>query len=134
MFTLIKLSGDGWEKAFNTEQETAEELSKCVCPLCEEEAGGDLYKLLETLCGAEFMLEEEETLEELVKEFFEKYLNLVEETESGGFFNPIVVSCCRSMMMEPLDELLEKMRIMVDASPNPLTKENNNDNNSNLWP
>ena len=133
MFTLIKLSGDGWEKAFNTEQETAEELRKWVCPLCEEEAAsGDLYKLLETLCGAEFMLEEEETLEELVKEFFEKYLNRVEETESGGFFNPIVVTCCRSMMVEPLGELLEKMRIMVDASPNPLT--NDNDNSSNLWP
>lgn len=133
MFRLIKRSGDGWEKAFNTEQETVEELSKLVCPFCEAEASGNLYELLATYCGAEFMLEEGETLEELVKEFFEKYLNRVEETESGGFFNPIVVTCCRSMMIKPLGELLEKMRAMVDASPNPLNGDNN-DNNSNLWP
>lgn len=115
MFRLIKLSGDGWEKAFNTEQETAEELRKWVCPFCEAEASGNLYELLATFCGAEFMLEEGETLEELVKEFFEKYLDRVEETESGGFFNPIVVTCCRSMMVEPLDELLEKLRVLSGA-------------------
>ena len=44
-----------------------------------------------------------------VKEFFEKYLNRTEESDSGKMFNPIVVSCCRAMMIEPLSNLLDRM-------------------------
>ena len=120
MFTLIKLSDSGWEKEFKTEQEAAKELSKWVCPFCEDEAGGNLHKLLETFCGEEFMLEEEETLEELVKEFFDKYLNRVEESDEGRLFNPITVSCCRAMMVQPLGELLQKMQVLSGAEKNPL--------------
>ena len=54
-------------------------------------------------------------LKDCVKEFFEKYLNLREESDSGKMFSPITVSCCRAMMLEPLDELLEKMRVLSGA-------------------
>ena len=52
-----------------------------------------------------------------VKEFFEKYLNHVEESDSGKMFNPIVVSCSRAMMTEPLNDLLAKMAELSGAKP-----------------
>jgi len=54
-------------------------------------------------------------LQGLVKEFFEKYLNRVEESDSGKDFNPIVVSCCRAMMTEPLNNLLARMAELSGA-------------------
>ena len=54
-------------------------------------------------------------LKDCVKEFFEKYLNRREESDSGRVFSPITISCCRVMMLEPLDELLEKMRVLSGA-------------------
>ena len=48
-------------------------------------------------------------LEACVKEFFEKYLNRVEESDSGKMFHPICISCCRAAMLEPLDKLLDRM-------------------------
>ena len=54
-------------------------------------------------------------LQGLVKEFFEKYLNRVEESDSGKEFNPIVVSCCRAMMIEPLGNLLDRMAELSGA-------------------
>ena len=50
-----------------------------------------------------------------VKEFFEKYLNRTEESDSGKMFNPIVVSCCRALMTEPLNNLLDKMSELSGA-------------------
>ncbi len=52
-----------------------------------------------------------------VKEFFEKYLNRTEESDGGKMFNPIVVSCCRAMMTEPLNNLLAKMSELSGAAP-----------------
>jgi hypothetical protein len=52
-----------------------------------------------------------------VKEFFEKYLNYAEESDSGKMFNPIVVSCCRVMMTEPLNNLLARMAELSGAKP-----------------
>jgi CHASE3 domain sensor protein len=52
-----------------------------------------------------------------VKEFFEQYLNYVEESDGGKMFNPIVVSCCRAMMTEPLNNLLAKMSELSGAAP-----------------
>jgi len=48
-------------------------------------------------------------LQGLVKEFFEKYLNRVEESDEGKEFNPITIGCCRAHMLEPLNNLLDKM-------------------------
>lgn len=54
-------------------------------------------------------------LKDCVKEFFEKYLNRREESDSGKMFSPITIGCCRAMMLEPLNELMEKMRVLSGA-------------------
>lgn len=59
--------------------------------------------------------EENEQLRECVKEFFEKYLNRREESDGGRMFAPVHVSSVRVMMVEPLGELLEKMRVLSGA-------------------
>lgn len=75
MFRLIKISAPGWEKEFNTEDETRNELFKHVCGICQ--AGDKAYNhegeliyesspvdenssvedLLCTACGCEFDVE-----------------------------------------------------------------------------
>ncbi len=62
--------------------------------------------------GQELELEE---LRACVKEFFEKYLNRREESDSGRVFAPVQVSSVRSLLVEPLGELLEKMRVLSGA-------------------
>jgi 3'-phosphoadenosine 5'-phosphosulfate sulfotransferase (PAPS reductase)/FAD synthetase len=54
-------------------------------------------------------------LKECVKEFFEQYLNRREESDGGRMFAPIYVSCCRVMKTKPLNELLERMRVLSGA-------------------
>lgn len=63
---------------------------------------------------------DDEKLKEAVKEFFNKYLNRVEESDSGYLFHPIGVSCCRAMMLEPLGKLLETMRELSGADKDTL--------------
>ena len=59
--------------------------------------------------------ERDAELRACVKEFFEKYLNLVEESDSGKEFNPITISCCRALMLEPLNNLLNRMAELSGA-------------------
>jgi len=65
----------------------------------------------------EWRITEQTELEVCVKEFFEKYLNRTEESDGGKIFHPITISCCRALMLQPLDELLEKMRVLSGAKP-----------------
>ena len=66
--------------------------------------------------GADMRNEEEALiLQGLVKELFDKYLNRVEESDSGTEFSPITLSCCRALMLEPLNELLTKMAKLSGA-------------------
>ena len=60
---------------------------------------------------------EQRELQVCVKEFFDKYLNRTEESSGGKMFNPIVVSCCRVMMTEPLNNLLARMAELSGAKP-----------------
>ena len=53
---------------------------------------------------------EAEELRQLVKSFFEDYLDYQEESDSGRVFNPIHISCTRVMMVEPLAKLLMRMK------------------------
>jgi hypothetical protein len=53
---------------------------------------------------------EKDELKQLVKSFFEDYLDYQEESDSGRVFNPIHVSCTRVMMIESLAKLLMRMR------------------------
>lgn len=63
------------------------------------------------------MRNEEDALElqKLVKEFFEKYLNRVEESDEGREFSPITLTCCRAAMLEPLNNLLDRMAKLSGA-------------------
>jgi hypothetical protein len=62
-------------------------------------------------------LADREELKELVRDFFEKFLDTWEESDSGREFHPITISCCRSMKVEPLDKLLTRMRVLSEAEP-----------------
>ena len=53
----------------------------------------------------------------LVRDFFENYLDVWEESDSGREFHPIHISCCRCMKIGPLDELLDKMRTLSESRP-----------------
>ena len=61
--------------------------------------------------------ERDAELRRCVIEFFEKYLNRTEESDSGKMFNPIVVSCSRALMTEPLNKLLVRMAALSGAKP-----------------
>ena len=51
-------------------------------------------------------------LRELIGEFF-KLLDTVEESDSGREFHPVQITCCRTMMMEPLNKVLKEMKEQV---------------------
>jgi hypothetical protein len=59
---------------------------------------------------------ESDELKQCVREFFERYLNRREESDSGRIFAPITVSCCRAAMLDPLNDLLERMRVLSGAA------------------
>jgi len=54
-------------------------------------------------------------LRSLVKSFFDDYLGIREESDSGRMFSPIYVSCCRVMKMESLSKLLDRMMELSGA-------------------
>ena len=58
---------------------------------------------------------EEGELQALVKSFFDDYLDVQEESDSGRVFNPIHISCVRAMKLEPLYKLLMRMRELSGA-------------------
>jgi len=62
-------------------------------------------------------MNKERELQLLVKDFFEKFLDTWEESDSGREFHPITISCCRAMKVEPLGILLERMRELSGAKP-----------------
>ena len=54
-------------------------------------------------------------LRSLVKSFFDDYLGVREESDSGRIFSPIYVSCCRAMKIESLSKLLDRMMELSGA-------------------
>ena len=57
-------------------------------------------------------MEEQEELTECVRCFFEDYLNIRDESDSGKVFAPVFISCCRASKLEKLNILLERMRVL----------------------
>jgi hypothetical protein len=57
----------------------------------------------------------EDELRICVRDFFNDYLNIREESDSGRVFAPITISCARCMKMESLGILLERMRVLSGA-------------------
>jgi hypothetical protein len=61
-------------------------------------------------------MNEHDELQKCVKSFFEDFLNVREESDSGRMFAPIHISCCRAMHCVALADLLERMRSLSGAS------------------
>ena len=51
-----------------------------------------------------------EELKDAVRSFFQDFIDIREESDSGRVFAPITISSSRCMMTEPLAEVLAKMR------------------------
>jgi hypothetical protein len=60
-------------------------------------------------------MSEHEELKSAVRSFFQDFLDIREESDSGRVFAPITISSCRCMMIEPLAEVLAKMRTLSGA-------------------
>ena len=71
--------------------------------------------LLVKIKESEWEMTEAEELQALVKSFFEDYLDVQEESDSGRVFNPIHISCVRAMKLEPLYKLLMRIRELSRA-------------------
>ena len=54
-------------------------------------------------------------LKATVRSFFEDFIDIREESDSGRVFAPITISSCRCMMIEPLANVLAKMRTLSGA-------------------
>ena len=55
-------------------------------------------------------------LKATVRSFFEDFIDIREESDSGRVFAPVTISSCRCMMIEPLAEVLAKMRTLSGAT------------------
>jgi len=53
---------------------------------------------------------EHKELKEAVSKLFSEFLDVVEESDSGREFHPIFISCCRALKLEPLNNLLKKLK------------------------
>jgi hypothetical protein len=81
----------------------------------------DIGQEIETLDTRSYLIGrydglETDELKQLVKSFFEDYLDYQEETDNGRVFNPVHISCTRAMMIEPLAKLLMRMKELSGAS------------------
>ena len=59
---------------------------------------------------------ENDELKATMRSFFEDFIDIREESDSGRVFAPITISSCRCMMIEPLAEVLAKMRTLSGAT------------------
>jgi hypothetical protein len=66
-------------------------------------------------------MNEHEELKAAVRSFFEDFIDIREESDSGRVFAPITISSCRCMMIQPLSDVLTKMRTLSGVK-----KENEN--------
>ena len=95
-----------------TEQLTDEEFEALADAYAKKETAQDIATTEKNIA-----LMRDDELRVCVKEFFEKYLNHAEESDSGKMFHPITVSCSRALMTEPLNDLLARMAELSGAKP-----------------
>ena len=60
-------------------------------------------------------MDKEARLKELVKSFFEDYLDYTEVSDSDNKFHPIYISSCRVLMTPKLNKVLAEMRELSGA-------------------
>jgi hypothetical protein len=70
-------------------------------------------------------MNEHEELKAAVRSFFEDFLNVREESDSGRVFAPITLSSTRCMMIDPLCDILQKMRKLSGAADAPEMESRN---------
>ena len=93
------------EQFFSRARDIAKELDMNERSLAEEITEGfDALKQIRELEA------ENAELKATVRSFFQDFLDIREESDSGRVFAPITISSCRCMMIEPLAEVLAKMR------------------------
>jgi len=71
------------------------------------------FRYREVKAAVKMLRQQAEEIAELkatVRSFFQDFLDIREESDSGRVFAPITISSCRCMMIEPLAEVLDKMR------------------------
>ncbi len=56
------------------------------------------------------MTDSNNRLKDLVRSFFDDYLNVIEESDSGREFNIVTINCTRALKIEPLNKLLLEMK------------------------
>ena len=56
------------------------------------------------------LAQEHQKLKTAVNELFTKFLDVVEESDGGKEFHPIYISCSRALKLEPLNNLLKKLK------------------------
>ena len=74
------------------------------------------YRAIKTYTGGKpwYVTNTDTELKQLVKRFFDDFLDYTEESDNGVMFHPIQVSCCRVMKLEPLNELLRQMKELAN--------------------
>ena len=55
----------------------------------------------------------EDNLKDLVKEFF-AILDVVEESDSGKEFHPVVIHSCRVLLTKKLNEIIPKIKELIE--------------------
>ena len=60
-------------------------------------------------------MDKETRLKELVKSFFEDYLDYTEVSDNDKEFHPIYISSCRVLMTQELSKILKEMRDLSGA-------------------
>ena len=56
------------------------------------------------------LAQQHQELKIAVNKLFTEFLDVVEESDSGKEFHPIYISCCRALKLEPLNNLLKKLK------------------------
>lgn len=74
--------------------------------------------LTKELDSAMFLLQNHNELKSLVKSFFDDYLDVVEVSDGGNEFHPIKISCARAMKLQPLSDLLKRMKELSNEHTN----------------
>ena len=68
-------------------------------------------------------MDKEARLKELVKSFFEDYLDYTEVSDMGNEFHPIYISSCRVLMTQELSEILKEMRELSGVKHNDIKQD-----------
>lgn len=80
-----------------------------IIDLCEEqETGMDVRSYLNMVISNDVDTNEDD-LKDLLKKLF-YYLDMTEESDSGRTFHPTIITSCRTMYQEPINDTLKQLK------------------------